>query len=153
MSLNLPSFDINIAQRNGRPTVFDPLRRRFVALTPEEWVRQHFVNYLVHHLHYPAGLMANEVELSVGDKHLRCDTLLYNKDMQPQMIIEYKAPHIALTQKVFDQITAYNLLLHVDYLVVSNGMEHFCSRANYSTGQLEPIAEIPTYDQIELPDL
>ncbi len=148
MSLNLPSFDINIAQRNGRPTVFDPLRRRFVALTPEEWVRQHFVNYLVHHLHYPAGLMANEVELSVGDKHLRCDTLLYNKDMQPQMIIEYKAPHIALTQKVFDQITAYNLLLHVDYLVVSNGMEHLCCQMDYDNRRYVFLPNIPDYNQL-----
>lgn len=148
MSLNLPSFDINIAQRNGRPTVFDPLRRRFVALTPEEWVRQHFVNYLVHHLHYPAGLMANEVELSVGDKHLRCDTLLYNKDMQPQMIIEYKAPHIALTQKVFDQITAYDLLLHVDYLVVSNGMEHLCCQMDYDNRRYVFLPNIPDYNQL-----
>ena len=148
MSLNLPSFDINIAQRNGRPTVFDPLRRRFVALTPEEWVRQHFVNYLVHHLHYPAGLMANEVELSVGDKHLRCDTLLYNKDMQPQMIIEYKAPHIALSQKVFDQITAYNLLLHVDYLVVSNGMEHLCCQMDYDNRRYVFLHDIPEYNQL-----
>ncbi|MBO6288576.1 MAG: type I restriction enzyme HsdR N-terminal domain-containing protein [Prevotella sp.] len=148
MSLNLPSFDINIAQRNGRPTMFDPLRRRFVALTPEEWVRQHFVNYLVHHLHYPAGLMANEVELSVGDKHLRCDTLLYNKDMQPQMIIEYKAPHIALTQKVFDQITAYNLLLHVDYLVVSNGMEHLCCQMDYDNRRYVFLPNIPDYNQL-----
>ena len=148
MSLNLPSFDINIAQRNGRPTVFDPLRRRFVALTPEEWVRQHFVNYLVHHLHYPAGLMANEVELTVGDKHLRCDTLLYNKDMQPQMIIEYKAPHIALSQKVFDQITAYNLLLHVDYLVVSNGMEHLCCQMDYDNRRYVFLPNIPDYNQL-----
>ena len=148
MSLNLPSFDINIAQRNGRPTVFDPLRRRFVALTPEEWVRQHFVNYLVQHLHYPAGLMANEVELTVGDKHLRCDTLLYNKDMQPQMIIEYKAPHIALTQKVFDQITAYNLLLHVDYLVVSNGMEHLCCQMDYDNRRYVFLPNIPDYNQL-----
>ena len=148
MSLNLPSFDINIAQRNGRPTVFDPLRRRFVALTPEEWVRQHFVNYLVQHLHYPAGLMANEVELTVGDKHLRCDTLLYNKDMQPQMIIEYKAPHIALSQKVFDQITAYNLLLHVDYLVVSNGMEHLCCQMDYDNRRYVFLPNIPDYNQL-----
>ena len=148
MSLNLPSFDISIAQRNGRPTVFDPLRRRFVALTPEEWVRQHFVNYLVHHLHYPAGLMANEVELTVGDKHLRCDTLLYNKDMQPQMIIEYKAPHIALSQKVFDQITAYNLLLHVDYLVVSNGMEHLCCQMDYDNRRYVFLHDIPDYNQL-----
>lgn len=148
MPLNLPSFDITIAQRNGRPTVFDPLRRRFVALTPEEWVRQHFVNYLVQHLHYPAGLMANEVELTVGDKHLRCDTLLYNKDMQPQMIIEYKAPHIALSQKVFDQITAYNLLLHVDYLVVSNGMEHLCCQMDYDNRRYVFLHDIPDYNQL-----
>ena len=148
MSLNLPSFDISIAQRNGRPTVFDPLRRRFVALTPEEWVRQHFVNYLVQHLHYPAGLMANEVELTVGDKHLRCDTLLYNKEMQPQMIIEYKAPHIALSQKVFDQITAYNLLLHVDYLVVSNGMEHLCCQMDYDNRRYVFLHDIPDYNQL-----
>ena len=148
MPLNLPSFDICIAQRNGRPTVFDPLRRRFVALTPEEWVRQHFVNYLVQHLHYPAGLMANEVELTVGDKHLRCDTLLYNKDMQPQMIIEYKAPHIALSQKVFDQITAYNLLLHVDYLVVSNGMEHLCCQMDYDNRRYVFLHDIPDYNQL-----
>ncbi|MBQ1773698.1 MAG: type I restriction enzyme HsdR N-terminal domain-containing protein [Prevotella sp.] len=148
MPLNLPSFDISIAQRNGRPTVFDPLRRRFVALTPEEWVRQHFVNYLVQHLHYPAGLMANEVELTVGDKHLRCDTLLYNKDMQPQMIIEYKAPHIALSQKVFDQITAYNLLLHVDYLVVSNGMEHLCCQMDYDNRRYVFLHDIPDYNQL-----
>ena len=148
MSLNLPSFDISIAQRNGRPTVFDPLRHRFVALTPEEWVRQHFVNYLVQHLHYPAGLMANEVELTVGDKHLRCDTLLYNKEMQPQMIIEYKAPHIALSQKVFDQITAYNLLLHVDYLVVSNGMEHLCCQMDYDNRRYVFLHDIPDYNQL-----
>ena len=148
MPLNLPSFDISIAQRNGRPTVFDPLRRRFVALTPEEWVRQHFVNYLVQHLHYPAGLMANEVELTVGDKHLRCDTLLYNKDMQPQMIIEYKAPHITLSQKVFDQITAYNLLLHVDYLVVSNGMEHLCCQMDYDNRRYVFLHDIPDYNQL-----
>ena len=148
MPINLPSFDISIAQRNGRPTVFDPLRRRFVALTPEEWVRQHFVNYLVQHLHYPAGLMANEVELTVGDKHLRCDTLLYNKDMQPQMIIEYKAPHIALSQKVFDQITAYNLLLHVDYLVVSNGMEHLCCQMDYDNRRYVFLHDIPDYNQL-----
>ena len=148
MPLNLPSFHISIAQRNGRPTVFDPLRRRFVALTPEEWVRQHFVNYLVQHLHYPAGLMANEVELTVGDKHLRCDTLLYNKDMQPQMIIEYKAPHIALSQKVFDQITAYNLLLHVDYLVVSNGMEHLCCQMDYDNRRYVFLHDIPDYNQL-----
>ena len=94
--------------------IFDDLRRKYVALTPEEWVRQHFVHYLTGHLGFPSGLLANEVQLQVGDKRLRCDTLLYNKQLQPQMIVEYKSPTITLTQKVFDQISAYNLLLHVD---------------------------------------
>ena len=151
--LNLPPFEIRLSGTRERMKIFDPLRRRYVALTPEEWVRQHFVNYLINHLGYPAPLLANEVQLAVGSKHLRADTVLYSREMRPRMIVEYKAPNIAITPDVFAQIATYNLLLHVDYLVVSNGMEHFCSRANYSTGQLEPIAEIPTYDQIELPDL
>lgn len=145
MQLNLPTFDIRTRNHKGRPQVFDPLRRRFVALTPEEWVRQHFVNFLIHHRHFPAGLMANEMELAIGDKRLRCDTLLYNKDMRPQMIVEYKAPHIALTQKVIDQITAYNLLLHVDYLVVSNGLEHFCCHMDYDNQRYSFLTDIPEY--------
>lgn len=100
-SLNLPPYAIKIAEQDGRRMIFDFLRRKFVALTPEEWVRQHFVHFLTDHKDYPAGLMANEVELKIGDKRLRCDSILYNKEMKPQMIIEYKALHITLTQKVF----------------------------------------------------
>ena len=148
MELNLPAFDIRIRQHDGRPQVLDTLRRRFVAATPEEWVRQHFVNYLVHHKHYPAGLMANEVELHIGDKRLRCDTLLYNKDMRPQMIIEYKAPSIALSQKVFDQITVYNMLLHVDYLIVSNGVQHICCQMDYANRQYRFLHDIPDYEAL-----
>ena len=69
--------------------IFDDLRRKYVALTPEEWVRQHFVHYLTGHLGFPSGLLANEVQLQVGDKRLRCDTLLYNKQLQPQMIVSF----------------------------------------------------------------
>ena len=146
--LNLPQYEIRVSQRNGHPTIFDTLRRRYVALTPEEWVRQHFVHYLIEHLGYPAGLLANEVQLQVGDKHLRCDTLLYNKDLQPQMIIEYKAPSVTLTQRVFDQITAYNLLLHVPYLIVSNGLQHICCRMDYDNKKYTFIEDIPEYRQL-----
>ena len=100
-ALNLPPYAIKIAERDGKRVIFDELRRKYVALTPEEWVRQHFVHYLIAHKGYPAGLLANEVELKIGEKKLRCDSVLYNKEMQPQIIIEYKAPHITLTQKVF----------------------------------------------------
>ena len=146
--LNLPPYAIKLGEKNGRRTVFDILRRKYVALTPEEWVRQHFVHFLIEHKGYPKGLLGNEMELRVGTKRLRCDTLLYNAALQPQMIIEYKAPGITLTKEVFDQIFAYNLLLHVDYLIVSNGLQHYCCRMNYEKRQYEFLQEIPDYSSL-----
>ena len=112
--LNLPKYGIKIANENGHQTIFDVLRRKYVALTPEEWVRQHFVHYLIEHKGYPQSLMANEIQLAIGNKKLRCDSVLYDRSLKPRMIIEYKAPTVNITQKVFDQITIYNMLLHVD---------------------------------------
>jgi len=145
MEINLPSFDISLRQHQGRREVFDFLRQRFVTLTPEEWVRQHFVHFLVEHKGYPKGLLANEMELRVGEKRLRCDTVLYNTALQPQMIIEYKAPSVTITQRVFDQIVVYNMLLHVDYLVVSNGLHHYCCRMDYARHSYEFLPDIPDY--------
>ena len=146
--INLPSYDIKIAERGGKPVIFDCLRRRYVSLTPEEWVRQHFIHYLTSHLGYPTSLLANEVELSVAQKRLRCDSVLYGLHAEPRMIIEYKAPTIPLTQKVFDQISVYNMLLHVDYLIVSNGMEHYCCKMDYENQKYLFLNEIPKYENI-----
>jgi len=146
--LNLPSYEIKIGESGGKRTIFDFLRRKHVALTPEEWVRQHFVHYLIEHKGYPRGLMANEVELRVGDKRLRCDTILYNKETKPRMIVEYKAPTIQLQQKTFDQISVYNLLLHVDYLIVSNGLQHYCCRMDYDRQCYQFLDDIPAYDSL-----
>ncbi|MBR2103612.1 MAG: type I restriction enzyme HsdR N-terminal domain-containing protein [Prevotella sp.] len=146
--INLPPYEIKIISREGKRMIFDDLRRKYVALTPEEWVRQHFVHYLTGHLGFPSGLLANEVQLQVGDKRLRCDTLLYNKQLQPQMIVEYKSPTITLTQKVFDQISAYNLLLHVDYLVVSNGLQHLCCRMDYASRSFHFLPDLPSYSDL-----
>ena len=146
--LNLPTYEIKIAQQGNKQVIFDFLRRKYVALTPEEWVRQHFVHYLVEHKGYPAGLMGNEIELSVGEKRLRCDTVLYNKVALPQMIIEYKAPTIRLQQKTFDQISAYNLLLKVDYLIVSNGLQHVCCRMDYDNQKFCFLDDIPDYQNL-----
>jgi len=148
MEINLPSYEIKLREQGGKQQIFDFLRRRYVALTPEEWVRQHFVHYLVEHKEFPKGLLANEVELRVGEKKLRCDTLLYNKALQPQMIVEYKAPHIELTQRVFDQITIYNFLLKVDYLVVSNGLRHYCCRMDYEHRSYTFLQDIPDYSTL-----
>jgi len=148
MQLNLPTYECRLREQNGRQQIFDVLRRRYVALTPEEWVRQHFVHYLIEHKGYPKGLLANEVDLRVGEKHLRCDTVLYDKALHPKIIVEYKAPDIAITQKVFNQITVYNMLLHVDYLIVSNGMQHYCCQMDYEQNRYMFLSDIPNYDQL-----
>ena len=148
MEINLPPYEIKLREKDGRRQIFDFLRRRYVALTPEEWVRQHFVHFLIEKKGYPKGLLANEIEQKIGNKKLRCDTLLYNKDLRPKMIIEYKAPEIAITQRVFNQITVYNFLLHVDYLIVSNGRQHYCCRMDYEKGEYTFLQDIPHYTEL-----
>ena len=106
------------------------------------------MNYLTQHKGYPTALLANEMELKIGTKRLRCDTLLYNRYMQPRMIIEYKAPHITISQQVFEQIASYNTLLHVDYLVVSNGLQHYCCKMNYEQHSMQFLKQIPDYSEI-----
>ena len=146
--LNLPPYPIKITEKGAKRYIFDFLRRKYVALTPEEWVRQHFVHFLVEHKGYPKGLLANEVELKAGEKRLRCDTLLYTADMHPRMIIEYKAPTIQIQQKTFDQISAYNLLLKVDFLIVSNGLQHHCCKMDYDTQSYTFLEGIPDYEKL-----
>ena len=146
--LNLPRYEISVKRNGERLTIFDFLRRRHVALTPEEWVRQHFVHFLVEHKGYPKGLLANEVELSVGEKNLRCDSILYDPSLKPRMIVEYKAPSVVVTQKVFQQIATYNLLLHVDYLVVSNGLTHYCVKMDYDNQKYLFLDDIPDYKNL-----
>jgi hypothetical protein len=146
--LNLPQYEIKISEKDGKRMIFDFLRRKYVALTPEEWVRQHFVHFLIEHKGYPKGLIGNEIELQIGAKRLRCDSILYNKMAQPQMIIEYKAPTIPIQQKVFQQISTYNLLLKVDYLIVSNGIQHYCCKMDYDNQKCLFLEGIPEYEKL-----
>ena len=146
--LNLPPYEIKIRETDGRRTILDILRRKYVALTPEEWVRQHFVHFLIEQKGYPTTLLANEVQLNVGNKLLRADSVLYGSDLHPRMIIEYKAPTVSITQKVFDQISVYNMLLKVDYLVVSNGINHYVCKMNYENQKYFFLREIPEYKDL-----
>lgn len=146
--LNLPPFEIKLRGTKAQPQIFDILRKKYIALTPEEWVRQHFIHFLVEHKGYPAALMANEIQLKVGEKTLRADSVLYSRDLKPRMIIEYKAPHIPITQKVFDQISIYNMLLHVDYLVVSNGLQHYICKMDYNDKKYLFLEDIPDYEEL-----
>lgn len=149
--LNLPAFECRFERgEDGVDRIYDRLRRKFVALTPEEWVRQHFVNYLISVLDYPAGLMANEVSLRLNDTARRSDTIVYSRQGQPLMVVEYKAPDVTVTQKVFDQIARYNSVIGSPYLVVSNGVRHYCCRFDRSDdgGTYEFLREIPAYESL-----
>lgn len=149
LSLNLPRFAVKVIEKDGKPSIWDPSRRKFVALTPEEWVRQHFVNYLVTEKEYPKELLANEVSIKLNGTSKRCDTIVYNRFLEPLMIIEYKAPHIEITSTVFDQIVRYNMALHVDFLTVSNGIRHFCCKIDYEKQAYTFLTGIPDYNMLE----
>ncbi len=147
-ALNLPPFEKKITEKDGKPFIFDVIRRQYVALTPEEWVRQHFVHFLINDKGFPQSLMANEVQLKLNGMSRRCDTVVYDRTLRPRVIIEYKAPSVNITQQVFDQICRYNMVLHVDYLIVSNGLIHYCCKMDYTTGNHTFLKEIPEYLQI-----
>jgi hypothetical protein len=147
-ALNLPGYDTKISSKDGKPTIFDLLRRCYVALTPEEWVRQHFVHFLIEHCNYPATLMGNEVGLTLNGTKKRCDTVVYDRNLKPRIIIEYKAPTVKINKEVFSQIARYNLVLKVDYLIISNGTQHYCCRMDYEKNSFEFIANIPEYNSL-----
>ncbi|MDR2388805.1 MAG: type I restriction enzyme HsdR N-terminal domain-containing protein [Tannerellaceae bacterium] len=147
-TLNLPGFDVKVTEKEGKRMIFDSLRRKYVALTPEEWVRQHFVNYLIVEKLYPAGLLGNEITLRLNATTKRCDTIVYNRFLTPLMIIEYKSPDVPIKKAVFDQISRYNISLKVRFLTVSNGIRHFCCRIDYETSTCSFLEDIPTYDEL-----
>lgn len=137
----------NDSTGNARRQVFDRLRRRMVACTPEEFVRQMFVDYLIDTLGYPEGLMANEISITLNGLARRCDTVVFCRDRSPLMVVEYKAPDVAVTEKVFNQIARYNLVLKAPYLVVTNGRSCYCCRVE-SDGAVRFLDGVPRYADI-----
>lgn len=147
--LSLPAAGLQIRSAGERYEVYDRWRGRWVALTPEEWVRQHFASMLVDVKGYPGGRLANEVSLTLNSTSRRCDTVVYDLQMRPLMIVEYKAPHIAVTQRVFDQIVRYNMVLRAPYLTVSNGLSHYCCRVDAESHSYEFLTDVPDYQSIK----
>jgi len=146
--LNLPSYSTKIISKNGKEYVWDILRQKYLIITPEEWVRQHFVHMLINHYEYPSGLMANEVPLTLNHTKRRCDTVVYNRFGKPIIIIEYKRTTVALTQKVFDQISRYNIVMKVPYLIVSNGIRSIACSIDYRNNQITFLPDLPKYDDL-----
>ncbi len=149
VELNLPEFEYKVKKReDGSWTIWDRLRERWVALTPEEWVRQHFVEWLITEKGFPAALMGNEMSLTQNGISRRCDTVVGDRTGQPLVIVEYKAPSVSITQKVFDQIVRYNMVLKARYLIVSNGLEHYCCYIDYEKNSYQFLEEIPCYESL-----
>ena len=139
-------YQPDIEQRNGKDYIFCAWRRKYVRLTPEEWVRQHFLHALVEDFAYPQSLIAVESAIEVGEMKKRCDAIVYNSDLKPLCIVEFKAPTVSLTQRVFDQVAVYNRRVGVDYFFLSNGRDHRACRVN-ETGY-EQLPNIPLYNEL-----
>ncbi len=143
--LNLPEYQLNIKKKDNSLIILDTLRKRWVTLTPEEWVRQNFVRFLIDDRQFPAALMNNEISLTQNGIKRRCDTLVSDMQGSPIVIVEYKAPSVEITQKTFDQIVRYNMVLKARYLIVSNGMRHYCCKIDYENNSYSFLENIPSY--------
>jgi predicted type IV restriction endonuclease len=143
--LNFPAYSFRIKTEGQRKYIFDNIRKRYVILTPEEWVRQHLITYLTEEKKYPASLMAVEMPLKINQLEKRADIVIFSRQGKPLMIIECKAPGIKIAQNAFDQAARYNMDMKVEYLVVSNGLVHYCARLAHGEGTWEFLGGIPDY--------
>lgn len=147
-SLNLPAYEYRLEQNGGKLAIFDPIRKKFIVLTPEEWVRQHFVNYLTHHLGYPASRIRVESGTSYNKRAKRTDILIYDDQLEPLVLVECKAAHVAVSQATFNQISVYNKILKAKILICSNGMVHYACNYDLETNAVSFLDHIPHYQDL-----
>lgn len=143
--LNLPAYEFRIKTERTKKYIFDTVRKRFVLLTPEEWVRQHFIRYLIEEKNYPESLMAVEKQITLNGKLFRFDLLVYRRNGQPFLIAEFKAPGVKISQDTFDQVVRYNMKLKVERVVVSNGLQHFVCEIDYQQNSYKYLREVPEF--------
>jgi hypothetical protein len=146
--LNLPEYSFKIKTTEGKSFIFDSLRKKYVRLTPEEWVRQNFVQFLIAEKNYSVSLMAVEAGVKVNNNPQRADLVIFNRSGNPLLIAEFKAPEVKINQQTFDQIVRYNMQLKVLFLIVSNGLEHYCCRINYDDNSYAFLPEIPDFAEV-----
>tara|TARA_B100001971_G_C17919111_1_gene396817 strand:- start:20 stop:466 length:447 start_codon:yes stop_codon:yes gene_type:complete len=143
--LMLPKAALKIKLVEGTTQVFDIVRKKYFVLTPEEWVRQHFIHFLNIEKRYPLGLMRVEKIIKYNNLRTRADIVLYNTDGKPNMIVECKAPNVKITQDSFNQIAKYNFQLRSEFLVVTNGLQHFCCKMEYKRNEIKFVEDIPSF--------
>lgn len=144
LSITFPEPDFKIKKEKGREYIFDAIRKQWIVLTPEEWVRQNFINYLVKTLNYPVAMIAVEKEIMLGELKKRFDILVYDKEHTPWMMIECKAQEVPLTENVLQQVLRYNISVPVKYLLITNGNYHFGWRK--TEGQLSSVLNMPEWE-------
>lgn len=143
--LNLPAFPFKIKQDESQTYIFDRLRKKYLVLTPEEWVRQHLVQFLINQKKYPRALIKLEEGLKLNSLQKRTDIIIYNTSGEKIFLAECKAPSVKISQQTFDQIARYNFIHRVPLLLVSNGISHFCCLINFKESSYQFISEIPEY--------
>lgn len=148
--LALPAYSFSLKSDKGTELIFDDIRKKWIVLTPEEWVRQHFIRYLIDHKAYPASLIGVEVTFKVNSLTRRADILVYNRLGNPVLIVECKAPSVKIDNKVFDQVVAYNFRFRLPYIVVTNGLKHFaCSISSDTSPDYTFLKSIPAYNELQ----
>ena len=145
--LNLPFYNLTLKEENGNHFIFDDIRKKYLRLTPEEWVRQNFVKYLIDEKKYPASLIVIEKGLKLNELTKRADVLIY-KDSSPILLVECKAPTVKISQDTFDQISRYNLTFKVPYLMVTNGMSHYCCQIDFEKNSYHFLEDIPEFGEL-----
>ncbi|MBI3509027.1 MAG: type I restriction enzyme HsdR N-terminal domain-containing protein [Bacteroidetes bacterium] len=146
--LNFPEYIFRLRNAGTKQELFDEVRKKWIVLTPEEWVRQHAVKWLVNEKKFPASLLAVEKSISVNGLNKRCDIVAWSHEMKPVLIVECKSPEVEITQEVFDQAARYNLTLGANLFLLTNGMKHFCCQADHSTANYIFLPELPSYSQL-----
>ncbi|MHC2992594.1 restriction endonuclease EcoRI subunit R [Pontibacter sp. HJ8] len=146
--LNLPPFAYKIKQSGTNSVIFDALRRKYVPLTPEEWVRQHFMHYLTGALRYPRSLISIERGTTYNKLQKRTDMCVYDQRGKPHLLVECKAAHVPITQEVVKQVSVYNQVLQARYVVITNGLEHYCWEVDFESRRFQPLQEIPVFQTL-----
>ncbi|MDZ7934954.1 MAG: type I restriction enzyme HsdR N-terminal domain-containing protein [Emticicia sp.] len=141
--LNLPNYDYKIKEMDGKTYIFDAIRKKYLVLTPEEWVRQHFINLLITHYGYSKSLLRLEGGLSYNKLQKRTDIVVYNNEGSPFLLVECKAADVPINQVVVEQASRYNLTMRCPFLVVTNGINTFCFKIDFENGQFEQLQDLP----------
>ncbi|HEY0652880.1 MAG TPA: type I restriction enzyme HsdR N-terminal domain-containing protein [Chryseosolibacter sp.] len=146
VKLNLPDFDYKLKKAEGKVWIFDGIRKKYLLLTPEEWVRQHFIHFLVNEKKYPKSLIRVEGGLNYNEMKKRSDIVVFDRNTKPWMIVECKSPALGLTPATLQQVSTYNASLKAKYISVTNGLMHYCAATDWNAGKVVLMSDFPAFE-------